>query len=448
MLLGFFFQKLEYLSLRKLIVSSTSLLDVCKTMSNITKLDLSYVLWDVRYDEVVMAISTGMPHIEWLNIEEANVSPNAIRYLLPTEEPPRRGCPELKVINLSRITCIDVDTLKDFIMGLPKLEVLVHLLMTNVLAEITDEEAIIGLRHLNKFFLPGFHFGVQYKLRYDILQKAPKYAKTCNISKVDLRLLGHTNVSLTELLMPLTKLDTIKLYNLWNQHKKDLLTVLESKGHHLKNLHLIGVNGSINIHDIVRACPSLCKFTLEYVYHYIDVSANEQKKQLKEHSDMPYLSSLEELTLENLSEEFCSSVMLKALIVSPYLEKIKLNSVEVMSNDHLLNAHQASFPCKGNSFTSLRSFHVKNCPKITAAPFVRLLAMDDTKLDELHIGNCDMDDEDILHEAVENYPRPLNVKVRPINKSEFPGHMGTAFQGPCVKHCHYCAYDRRLIKGY
>ena len=429
-------------------VSSTSLLDVCKTMSNMTKLDLAYVLRNGRYDDVLLAISISMPQLEWLNIVGAKVSPSAIRYLLPTDGPPRRGCPQLKVISLSRITCIDVGILKDFIMGLPKLEVLVHLLMTNVLAEITDEEAIIGLRHLNEFFLPGFQFGVQYKLRYDILQKAPKYAQTCNISRVDLRLLGHNNISLTELLMPLTKLNTIKLYNLWNQHKKDLLTVLESKGHHLKNLHLIEVNETINIHDIVRTCPSLCKFTLEYVYHYIDVSANDQKKQLEELSDMPCLSNLKELTLANLSEEICSSVMLMALLVSPYLEKIKLTSVDVMSNDHLLNTHQASPLCKDNLLASLRSFHVEGCPKITAAPFVPLLAMDDTKLDELHIKNCDMDDEDVLHEAVENYPRPLNVKVRPINKSEFPGHMGTAFQGPCVKHCHYCAYDRRLSKLY
>ena len=140
--------------------------------------------------------------------------------------------------------------------------------------------------------------------------------------------------------------------------------------------------------------------------------------------------------------------MLKALLVYPCLEKIKLTSVEILSNDLLFDVHQACSPCKSNSLTSLRSFHVENCPKITAAPFVRLLAMDDTKLDELHIKDCDMDDKDVLHEAVENYPRKFNVKVRPINKSKFPGHKNTTFQGPCVKHCHHCAYDRRLGKGY
>ena len=318
-----------------------------------------------------------------------------------------------------------------------------------MLAEITDEKAHIGLKSLKEIVHPYFDFGVQYKILYDILQKGPEFAMTCNISRVVLHLKEHANLLLTELLMSLTKLDTINLYNLSSGHKESLLTVLESKGHQLKVLLLNKVIETISLHDIVRTCPSLCKFTLKY--DYADVSANDQKKQLEEPSDMSYLSNLEELTLANLSEEICSSVMLKTLLVSPHLEKVKLTSVEVMSNDHIFHNHQACPPCKGNSITSLRSLHVEDCPKITAAPFVRVLAMNDTKIDELHIEDCDMDEENVLHEAVENYPRPLNVRVRPINMNDFPSHidhMGMAFQGPCVKHCHYCAYDRRLSKGY
>ena len=331
-------------------------------------------------------------------------------------------------------------------MSLSKLEILVHVLMTNVMAELTDKEAHIGLKCMNRLLLRNFQDGVQLKLRYDILQKAPEFAMTCNISEVDLYLEGHTDVSLTKLLMPLTKLDTISLYNLSNLHKEDLMTVLESKGHQLKVLLLDRVIETISLQDIVRTCPSLCKFTLKY--SYADISTEEQKKQLEESSDMPYLSNLNELTLANLSEEICSNIMLEALLVSPHLEKIKLICVKVMSNDHIFQDHQACSPSKNNSLTSLRSFYVKNCPKITAAPFVQLLAMNNTKLDELYIVNCDMDDEDILHEAAVNYPRPLDVRVRPIKMSEFPGHMDTAFQGPCVKHCHYCAYDRQLSKEY
>ena len=442
MILQFFFQNLENLSLQGLRISSSILLDVCKTMSHMTILDLAFALQDSCIDDVLIAISTGMSLLEWLDIAKANVSLSAIRYLLPTDGLPRRGCPELKLIGFFEVKCIDEDILKDFIMVLPKLEHLIHMLMTNVLAKLTNEEAHIGLKTMDTFAIPEC-CSIQNELRYDILHKAPEFALTCNISTVRLRLLRYNHICLTDLLMPLTKLDTITLIKLSNRHKEGLLTVLESKGHQLKILHLIDVFKTISLHDIVRTCPSLCKFTLNYVY--ADVSANNQK-QLEEPSDMPYLSNLEELTLANLSEQICSRVMLKTLLASPHLEKIKLNSVEVMSNEHLFNVHQRCSPCKGNS--SLRTFHVKNCPKITAAPFVQLLAMNDTKLDELHIENCNMDDEDVLHEAVKNYPRPLDVRVRPITKSNFPGHMSTAFQGPCVKHCHYCAYDRRLIKGY
>ena len=440
----FFLQNLETLALRSLDVSSTSLVDVCKTMSHMTSLNLFNVLMDSRSDDVLMAISTCMPQLEWLDIACANVSLSAIRYLLPKEGPPLGGCPELKVLGLFMIECINVDILKDFIMGLPKLEHLAHVLMSNMLAELTDEEAHIGLKSMDMFALAECQHGIQDKLRYDILQKAPKFAMTCDISSVELYLKGHTDVSLTELLMPFTKLDTIKLSDLTNRHT-GLLTVLESKGHQLKALHLNEVIETISLRDIIRTCPSLCKFTLKYAWAYYYT----EKKQLEEPSDMPYLSKLEELTLARMGEQICSSVMLMALLVSPYLEKISLTTIEVMSNDHLLNAYQTCFPCVDNNpLTTLRSFHVKDCPKITAAPFVRLLAMDDTKLDELHIEDCKMDDEDVLHDAVENYPRPLNVRVRPINKSHFPGHMGTTLQGPCVKHCHLCAYGRRLSKGY
>ena len=409
-----------------------------------TILNLFNVLLDSRSDDVLMAISTGMPQLKWLDIGYANVSLSAIRYLLPKERTSLGGCPELKALGLFRIKCINIDVLKDFIMGLPKLGHLVHVLMTNVLAELTDEEAHIGLKCMDRIVLAECEHGVQDKLRYDILQKAPTFAMTCNISRVELHLKGHTDVSLAELLMPLTKLDTLILENLTNRHT-GLLTVLESKGLQLKALHLNKVIETISLHDIIRTCPSLCKFTLKYASGFY--TAMNQEKQLEKTSDMPYLGKLKELTLARMGVQICSSVMLMALLVSPYLEKVKLTLIQVMCNDHLMNAYQACFPSVGNNFlTSLRSFHVSDCPKISAAPFVRLLAMDDTKLDELHIEHCGMDDEDVLHEAVENYPRPLNVRVRPIYMSEFPGHIGTAFQGPCVKHCHYCAYGQRLIK--
>ena len=406
---------MKYLALWTLHVSSTSLVDLCKTMSHMTIMNLDNVLQDSRYDEVLMAISTGMPKLEWLGIPGANVSSSAIRHLLPTKGPPRRGCPELRSIYMNGIKCINVGMLKDFLLGLPKLKVLSHFLMTNVFAEITDKEARAGLICLTRFSLPSFqhgdssHISTSTKLRYDILQKAPQFAMSCDISRVDLHLKGHTDVSLTDLLMPLTKLDTISLHNLSSLHKKGLLTVLESKGHQLKELHLEDVIKTISLHDIVRTCPSLCKFRLKYACSV--ASVDDQKEQLEEPTDMPFLSNLKELTLANLNEQKCSSIMLIALLVSPYLDKIELTSVEVMSSIYHSNFHQSLSPSKGNLSTFLRSFHVENCPKLTAEPFVHLLAMDDTKLDELHIEDCDMDDEDVLYEAIEKYPWPLKVQL-------------------------------------
>ena len=142
-------------------------------------------------------------------------------------------------------------------------------------------------------------------------KKTPKFANTCNITSVKLRLLGHTHVSLTQLLMPLTKLDTINLHNLSKRHNESLLTVLESKGRQLKNLHLDDVIETISLHDIVRTFPSLCRFTLKYASTVI--STNDQEKQLAIPRDMSYLSNLVELTLARLSEEICSSVMLNPI---------------------------------------------------------------------------------------------------------------------------------------
>ena len=136
---------MKYLSLWRLHVSSTTLADLCTTMCHMTILKLGNVLKDNSYDDVLIAISTGIPHLVWLDITGANVSSSAIRCLLPTEGPPRRGGPELRSIDMNGIKCINVDMLKDFILGLPKLKVLSHYLMTNMLAELTDEEARAGL---------------------------------------------------------------------------------------------------------------------------------------------------------------------------------------------------------------------------------------------------------------------------------------------------------------
>ena len=383
-------------------------------MSHLRCLNLPGVLQDSSYDEVLMAISTGMPQLKTLDIADAKVSPSAISYLLPTEGPPRRGCPELKAINLLRIKGIDVMFLKKFIMGFPKLQFVDHLLMVSVLAELTDEEAQTGSNSFHSLIKLCVSSNLDdcIKIRYDILQNAPKFAMTCNISRVTVYSKGHTHLPLAELLMPLTKLETIALCDPSNCHKEGLLTVLESKGHQLKELHLFGLFGSVILHDIIRTCPSLHKLTLNYNVSsdFGDDSRKDQEKKRVEPIILPSLNDLESVRLEYLNKQICPSEVLDALLVSPCLSNIKLTAIETLSTNSMLNLLSCS-PLGSPALTSVKDFQVNKCPNITAEPFVRLLSLDDTKLDELHFKDCDMVDEDVLFDAVKNYSRPLDVTV-------------------------------------
>ena len=403
------------LRIRRLHISSTVLLDVCKTLSHLTVLNLAGVFRDSSYDEVLKAISTSMPQLKTLDITDAKVSPSAIIYLLPTEGPPRRGCPNLKAINLLKIKCIDVTLLKKIIMSLPKLQYVGHLLMVSVLPELTDEEAQTSSNYFNcldQLRVPSLSDD-STKIRYDILQNAPKFAMKCNISKVSLFAKGHTKFSLADLLMPLAKLESVILENLSNCHMESLLAVLESKGHQLRNLHLCEVSQFVSLHDIVRTCLSLRRLTMNYSVDY-DFGKN-QEKQPVESVDLPSLNDLEFITLAHLNKQMCTSEMLDALLVSPSQSNINLTAIETLSTDSMLNLLSCSL-LGSPALTSVRNFQVNKCQNITAAPFVRLLSMDDTKLDELHIEDCDMVDKDVLHQAVKSYQRPLDITVRSSTK--------------------------------
>ena len=284
--------------------------------------------------------------------------------------------------------------------------------MVNVLAELSDEEAqtssnsFHSLDHLSvRSLLENSN-----KIRYDILQKAPKFALTCNISRVSVYAKGHTDLLLTDLLMPLGKLNSIILDNLSNCHKKGLLTVLESKGHQLKDLHLFGVFEFVSLHNIIRTCPTLRKLTLNYSMSSDFDDDSLKEKQLIEPNDLPSLNNLESIRLSYLNQQMCPSEMLDVLLVSPCLSDIKLTAIETLSTNSMLNLLSCS-SLGSPALTSVRDFQVKKCPNITAEPFVRLLSMHDTKLDELHIKDCDMFDEDVLYEAVKRYPRPLDITL-------------------------------------
>ena len=115
-------------------MSHPVLLDLCRTMTFLRHLDLGGLLHDsqTRDSEVLRAISTCMPHLQYLDIAHTKALLSAIRCLLPTEDAPGRGCSELILISLWGIKHINVEFLKGIIIGLPKLICLEHFLMINV----------------------------------------------------------------------------------------------------------------------------------------------------------------------------------------------------------------------------------------------------------------------------------------------------------------------------
>ena len=154
------------------------------------------------------------------------------------------------------------------------------------------------------------------------------------------------------------------------------------------------------------------KLTLNYCidYDFDDDSGKDQKKQPVEPIDLPSLNDLESIILTHLNEQMCPSEVLDTLLVSPSLSNINLTAIETLSTDTMFNVLSCS-PLRSPALTSVRDFKINICPNITAEPFVRLLSMDDTKLDKLYIEDCEMVDKDVIHQAVKSCPRPLDIMV-------------------------------------
>ena len=414
------------------------MLDLCTTFTLLRHLELGGVLHDSRSDEVLRAISTYLPQLEFLDISRSNVSLNAIRYLLPTKDRPGQGCPELVAISLWEIKNIDVEFLKNFIVGLSKLKCLLHLLLINVLTELTDEEACFGsFKCLVDLRLPGLAYrdnsSTGIDLRYNILQNAPKFASTCNITKVDVSLEGHSTISLTDLLMPLAKLNSITLHGLSDGHE-GLLTVLESKGNKLQSLHLLNVIKTVELLNITRTCQLLRHFTMTYAVgsSSSNDSRNVNGNQTQQSGGTYGLYQLNTISVENLNKQRCSGDMMVALLVSPYLKTINLTNVEEV-NDGVMACVQSCTPYDGlSTLTSVEQFCIEKCPNITATSLVRLLNTEGTMLTDLCIKDCDKVDGAVLYAAVAKYPKSLDVTVSPISPRELPEHVDKTYKCSCV----------------
>ena len=386
-------------------------------MTHLRHLCLADVLHDDRADEVLRAISTCMPQLRLLDISSSKVSLSGITYLLPNKNNLERGCPELEVLSLWEVKNINVEFLKSVIIGLPKLQDLVHLLMINVLAELTDEEASLGsFKCLNRLQLPVLRYrdnsSTGIDVRYDILQKAPKFASSCNITNMVVSLERHSAISITDLLMPLAKLDSITLHGLSKGHE-GLLTVLESKGPQLKSLNLFDATETVSFRDITNTCPFLNKFSMTYAASssFGSYSTNSLENNTEQEYDQYGLFYLSELTLGHLSEQLCSRRILTALLVSPYLKTVNLTNVQRFDDDVMSRVQSQSLDHGLSTLTSVEHICMEDCPNITATAFVRLLCTGNTLLKDIYIKDCARVDGHVLCDAAAKYPRPLNVIV-------------------------------------
>ena len=362
------------------------------------QLDLTHV--DSVDDEVLRTISVSMPHLQHLELRDCRASLRALECLLPSEDLGRRGCPELQVLNLWQFDSMTLRFLKKIILCLPKLRILGHELMVVVLAQVTDEE--LGMK--SGRCLEVLTIDIHVK-GCSILQNAPIFALDCNITTVEIKIPLNSSKSVMDLLMPFQKLKSINLHGMVKS-REGFMSVLESKGHRLETLHLIEVDSCVTPCDIIRTCPMIKELTLTYVNSKgKNDSEADHEYQRDLHKDASVLPYLKKITLVNVSKEMCSSETLISLLLCPQLEKICLGDVQAMSNDVMFKVLSSS--CA--SLSTVKYFALACCPAITAAPFVQWLSMKKIVLEDLHIIDCDMDDKDVLHAAVEKYPRPLNV---------------------------------------
>ena len=428
------------------ITSHTLLVDLCETMTHMKELNLSDLLGHPWGDKVLRAISVSMPQLQNLNIAYSEVSLSALECLLPTEEIPRSGCPDLQVLNLMGVSTT-VEFLKKIIIRLPKLRSLKHKLMVDVLVEITDDE--LGMnsgRCLENLYLDVPKKQKDPSSQCLILENAPVFAVECNVTQIDIVYDIKSIVSTKVSLLPLKKLNSISFHRV-SKSRDGLMSLLESKGDCLEYVRLTKSNESVSLYDIIRTCPKLKNLMVSYpMISYFNTesdSAADPQNQKEEQIDRCVLPCLKKIALFHVTKDMCSSETLISLLLSPQLEEISLSVVQAMSNDVMFKVMSSSRA----ALSKVKHFALTSCSAITAAPFVQWLSMDKIALDDLHFRYCEMEDEDVLHAAVKNYPRPLNVSVRPVSQTEFPRYLNWA-QGPCVKNCHCCAYKRlRQMKG-
>ena len=420
------FQKLECLALCSLGQSSTALERFCEAMPNIKELYVSLEDYpkghseNNRYDGVLRAIAANMPNLQRLDISYCTAEPKAIEYLLPTEDNVLGGCPELVVLNLRRITSIDVKLLKKIILALPKLRNLEHNLVVTALVNLTEEEIDVDTaRSLGG--LCEWNFSGEFEnfptVRPDVLANSPVFQRlTNNITNVYVQGVQEQK-ECVGVLKSLTKLRYLGMLLL----PDDFIPILESIGDRLQHLVLCDTSKSRSVHDIIRTCPNLVEFTL---HHDLDNKAslgngiNLHADPVEKLSKQPVLAHLTRICLGRMDKRMCSADMLIALLQSPNLDIIHLVNLEAMSDDVMFNVLSSS-DCA--ALSKVTQFTLDFCSLVTAAPFGYWFNKENCSLQHISFSKCENIDCKILADVAEQFPRPLIVY---ISRYRYTGYYG------------------------
>ena len=396
--------------------SYTALQNLCEAMPHITNLSLTSAKDEDRFDGVLRSISTSMHLLKSLNICGCTVDPKAIEYLLPTEDNALGGCPQLVVLDLRCISSVDVKLLKKIILALPKLRILKHELIVNALGNLTEEEmGADTARHL--IVLCAMHnynrsSGGASPIRFDSLAKSPAFQRIKNnITTVDIHVpiaeIEPQQSALAHVLMCLPKLKCLKLSSLFAGYHDNVIPFLESIGNRLEYLYCIDLSANLSVYDVMRTCRNIVKLDLileDIEAESLQKSNNLHHDQVEKLNNLPVLNYLTELKIGHLFKNLCSRDMLIALLQSPWLNKITLLNVEVLSDDVMWNVLSSG---RCTALSKVTEFLVMRCPLITAAPLVHWLTRKNCLLQYLWINNCENVDCKSIRTAAEMYPRPL-----------------------------------------
>ena len=316
-----------------------------------------------------------MKNLTSLDISYASISPIAIKYLLPTEG--RGGCPNLMFLDLGEISTLDLNFLKEIIIGLPNLKCLKHKLFINALVGLSANQMKMDTARSLEYLIG------KLRKRHNRLLTAPVYQKLTNLTVVDLTVRTQASHLVMQLLLPLRNVKTLTLYEMSNSHLH-LLPVLEANGQQLEYLCLIAVSGNLTVNDVMRTCPNLVELQMcNWGNH--SISTNQGVS-----SNIKYmLHSIKLLNLADLDAQLCSMDTLVSLLQSSKLQHIKLNSLEVMSDDVMFWA--LSFPnyIRGCApLLEVEIFELWDCPEVTAAPFVCWIGTRNLALKKLSFKGC------------------------------------------------------------